>query len=176
MTDSNDLFSWLWREAPAAAQTPPEAPPRYVTHAPVMGSGKAPTKPLCCAKTRTGLPCKAPGNGRGGRCRRHGGASSGAKTAAGRQKVAAAMRERWADPAFRERQNALRQERWADPAYRLAIATGSAAHQRKQDYQLLRAQPRDIALGDWLADRERVRRARLKALRLQAEVAKTDPR
>jgi hypothetical protein len=82
------------------------------------------------------------------------------------------MRERWADPAFRERQNALRQERWADPAYRLAIAIGSAAHQRKKDYQLLKSQPRDIALGDWLADRERVRRARLKALRLMVETAK----
>ncbi len=172
MTDGNDQFSWLWREAPAAAQ----APIRGVTHAAVMGSAKTPTKPLCCAKTRTGLPCKAPGNGRGGRCRRHGGASSGPTSPTGRQKASDALRARWADPNFRERQDALRAARWADPAYRLAVATGSAAYQRRQDYKLLKTQPRDMAAILWIDDRERVRRARLKALRLLVEAAKTDPR
>lgn len=41
-------------------------------------------RPRCGAHARsTGRPCEAPGIGRGGRCRRHGGASTGAVTAEG---------------------------------------------------------------------------------------------
>jgi hypothetical protein len=36
----------------------------------------------CRAKTRNGRPCQAPGNGRGGRCKLHGGKSTGTKTKA----------------------------------------------------------------------------------------------
>ena len=44
----------------------------------------------CGAKTRQGLPCKRPANKRSGRCRLHGGQSTGPKTAEGRAKIAAA--------------------------------------------------------------------------------------
>ena len=44
----------------------------------------------CGAKTRQGLPCKRPANKRNGRCRLHGGASSGPRTKKGLAKIAAA--------------------------------------------------------------------------------------
>jgi hypothetical protein len=50
---------------------------------------------LCLAKTRAGHPCVrrvVPGKGR---CKSHGGASTGPKTAAGKARVAAAQRARW---------------------------------------------------------------------------------
>ena len=53
------------------------------------------TKVLCGARTRKGSPCqrRAYGNGR---CRNHGGLSTGPKTLEGRARIAALMRERWA--------------------------------------------------------------------------------
>ena len=42
--------------------------------------------PACGAKTRSGAPCRALAM-RNGRCRMHGGASTGAKTAAGLKRV-----------------------------------------------------------------------------------------
>ena len=58
------------------------------------------TKPMakqaiCGAQTRQNLPCerKALANGR---CRNHGGLSSGPKTAEGRERIAEAQRARWA--------------------------------------------------------------------------------
>ena len=44
----------------------------------------------CGAKTRQGSPCKRPANKRNGRCRLHGGRSTGPKSADGRAKIAAA--------------------------------------------------------------------------------------
>jgi len=53
-------------------------------------------RPRCGALARsTGKPCKAPGKGRGGRCRRHGGASTGPRTEDGMARLKAAVRERW---------------------------------------------------------------------------------
>jgi hypothetical protein len=43
----------------------------------------------------TGRPCQAPGNGRGGRCKLHGGMSTGPRTEQGRQRLREAMRLRW---------------------------------------------------------------------------------
>ncbi|WP_394166590.1 HGGxSTG domain-containing protein [Photobacterium piscicola] len=40
--------------------------------------------PLCGAKTRSGAPCKRRGNKRNGRCKLHGGNSTGAKTEQGK--------------------------------------------------------------------------------------------
>ncbi len=40
--------------------------------------------PLCGARTRSGRPCRHPGTKRNGRCRRHGGLSTGPKTVEGR--------------------------------------------------------------------------------------------
>jgi hypothetical protein len=51
---------------------------------------------LCGAFARsTGKPCQAPGNGRGGRCKLHGGMSTGPKTEQGRRRLQEAMKERW---------------------------------------------------------------------------------
>ena len=44
----------------------------------------------CGAKTRQGSPCERPANKRNGRCRLHGGASSGPRTKEGLAKIAAA--------------------------------------------------------------------------------------
>ena len=37
------------------------------------GDGGTKSKPICGAKTRKGRPCQAQGNGKGGRCKLHGG-------------------------------------------------------------------------------------------------------
>ncbi len=42
----------------------------------------------CGAKTRAGTPCKQPGLLRGGRCRLHGGLSTGPKTLEGKRRSA----------------------------------------------------------------------------------------
>src|SRR5262245_53674449 len=53
-------------------------------------------RPRCGARTRRGTPCKAQGSGRGGRCKNHGGMSTGPRTAAGPARCAAAVQQRWA--------------------------------------------------------------------------------
>ena len=55
--------------------------------------GKTPGR--CGARTRRGTACLCQGDGRGGRCKFHGGASTGPKTEAGRAKIAALQRARW---------------------------------------------------------------------------------
>jgi hypothetical protein len=54
-------------------------------------------KRKCGARTRMGTPCQALGRGRGGRCKLHGGKSTGPRTPEGRARIAEAMRRRWAD-------------------------------------------------------------------------------
>lgn len=49
---------------------------------------------LCGARTRHGAPCKRKGL-HSGRCRNHGGASTGPRTQQGRDRIAAAQRRRW---------------------------------------------------------------------------------
>jgi hypothetical protein len=50
----------------------------------------------CCAMTRAGRPCvRLPVEGKR-RCRNHGGCSTGPRTKAGRRRIAAAQRARWA--------------------------------------------------------------------------------
>ena len=44
----------------------------------------------CGAKTRRGTACQRPANKKNGRCRLHGGASTGAKTQEGRARISAA--------------------------------------------------------------------------------------
>ena len=60
--------------------------------------------PRCGAKTRKGLPCIAKAL-RSGRCRHHGGLSTGPNTVAGKRRRAAATRAWWARwaPAKRSR-------------------------------------------------------------------------
>jgi len=50
----------------------------------------------CGARTRAGTPCRAQGSGRGNRCKNHGGLCTGARSAEGRARIAAAQRKRWA--------------------------------------------------------------------------------
>lgn len=54
-------------------------------------------RPRCGAKTRTGKPCQRPGSGRGGRCRNHGGMSTGPRTPQGLARSAANL-QRWRAP------------------------------------------------------------------------------
>ncbi len=46
---------------------------------------------LCKAKTRKGTPCLALGDGRGGRCKNHGGQSTGPTTTSGKARASAAL-------------------------------------------------------------------------------------
>jgi hypothetical protein len=54
-----------------------------------------PSPRWCGAKTRRGTSCRRKGTGRGGRCRLHGGKSTGPKTQEGLERIAAAQRKRW---------------------------------------------------------------------------------
>ncbi len=60
------------------------------------------TRPKCGAKCRDGHACRAPtvwdklrDRPRNGRCRNHGGLSTGPRTAEGKARIAMAQRERW---------------------------------------------------------------------------------
>jgi hypothetical protein len=69
--------------------------PQKNVRARVVGNendGATKSKPLCGAKTRSGKPCKAPGLGRGRRCKLHGGKSTGPKTPEGKTRSLAALR------------------------------------------------------------------------------------
>ncbi len=55
---------------------------------------KAAQRPTCGARTRTGKPCLMRPL-LNGRCRFHGGLSTGAKTKAGREAIAQAQKKRW---------------------------------------------------------------------------------
>ena len=48
----------------------------------------------CAARTRSGLPCRRAGVGKNGRCVKHGGASTGPRTAEGRARVSQGARTR----------------------------------------------------------------------------------
>ena len=50
----------------------------------------------CGARTRTGLPCRRKGWGKGGRCPNHGGRSTGPRTPEGRARISTALKARWA--------------------------------------------------------------------------------
>lgn len=69
-------------------------PQRGVKAKPIWRPRKA-DRPRCGAKTRKGSPCHAPSRPNG-RCRMHGGLSTGAKTSAGRQRIVEAQLRRWA--------------------------------------------------------------------------------
>ena len=70
----------------------------------------------CAARTRSGRSCKAKGYGKGGRCKNHGGMSTGARTPEGRAKLAEVVRARWA--------------RWHEERRLQQVATGSDATAR----------------------------------------------
>ncbi|HEU4403710.1 MAG TPA: HGGxSTG domain-containing protein [Polyangiaceae bacterium] len=81
-----------------APPPPPAAEPREP--APIARRMPKAQRPKCGAKTRTGAPCGRrvvclPGGELKTRCRQHGGASTGPKTPEGRERMKAAVRERW---------------------------------------------------------------------------------
>ena len=53
-------------------------------------------KKICGAKTRRDQPCRCQGLGRGGRCKYHGGMSTGPRPAEGRQRCGEGTKRRWA--------------------------------------------------------------------------------
>jgi hypothetical protein len=84
----------------------------------------------CGAYARsTGKPCRAPGNGRGGRCKLHGGKSTGPRTEAGIRRLKKAVRRRWR--AWR----AAREEGLTEARDRLCAtsqSSGTVAKRRKR--------------------------------------------
>jgi hypothetical protein len=93
--------------------------------------------PCCGARTRAGHPCKRYGNLRNGRCRMHGGASTGPRTAEGRARIRArrTTHGRYSKSALGRqalaltlrRIQAVRAERVASRAELRAAADGKAA-------------------------------------------------
>lgn len=69
----------------------PDRGERPHTHGWRAAMDKAHAAPRCCARTRSGFSCQSPAMPNG-RCRMHGGASTGAKTEAGKAK---ARRANW---------------------------------------------------------------------------------
>jgi hypothetical protein len=65
----------------------------------------ATAKQTCGAQTRAGHPCKSRVLWKSGRCKHHGGLSTGPKTAEGKQRIAEAQRKRWAMWRVRVREN-----------------------------------------------------------------------
>jgi hypothetical protein len=78
--------------------------------------------PRCGAYARsTGKPCQAPGNGRGSRCKLHGGKSTGPRSPEGIRRLQRALRRRWAAwRAAKARRRARRCKSDATPATALA--------------------------------------------------------
>jgi len=85
------------RRKAAAVPTEPQDPVhRERVHGPLRNGnprGNPNLAPRCGAKTRLGCPCKSPAMANG-RCRMHGGASTGPKTAEGKARIAAASARR----------------------------------------------------------------------------------
>lgn len=85
-------FSWQQGQFSDAGKN--ARPQHGVIEKPAWRPRKA-DRPRCGAKTRKGSPCQAPAR-ENGRCRMHGGLSTGAKTEAGRQRIREAQHRRWA--------------------------------------------------------------------------------
>jgi len=60
-----------------------------------MRYGRKKLRKICGAKNRKGLPCQCKLLLRGGKCRFHGGMSTGAKTPEGKARSMAALRSGW---------------------------------------------------------------------------------
>lgn len=89
----------------------------------------------CAAKTRTGEPCERRGVGKGGRCRNHGGMSTGPKTEQGRDRISRAQRIRW--NIYRSRKQHLQAE-----ALHARFDAAYAAHQAKVESKAKRRRAR----------------------------------
>ena len=99
----DDAAAPMGHERAPACIAPPQNPIRCETPAtgPLRNGnprGNPNLAPRCGAKTRAGCPCKGPAM-KNGRCRMHGGASTGPKTAEGRARIAAARTT--SSPEFR---------------------------------------------------------------------------
>ncbi len=57
-------------------------------------TGNQQARAVCGARTRKGTPCRCKPDGRGGRCKFHGGMSTGPKTPEGKARIVAARRVR----------------------------------------------------------------------------------
>jgi hypothetical protein len=93
-------------------------------------------KPRCGATTRNGVPCQAQGNGTGGRCRNHGGMSTGARTPEGRARLHDAHQRRLARAGAR---HALSSD--AKPIQRESSEIASRRLKNNQDQSRARETP-----------------------------------
>lgn len=103
-------------------------------------------RPTCGARTRGergGRPCKAPGNGAGGRCKQHGGKSTGPKTAEGRARIAEAQRRVARERRERKEAEAMR----VRIVRRADVAHVSEQRQAAADAQLRHAVRNDVING-----------------------------
>lgn len=60
-----------------------------------MRNGRKKLRQICGAKNRRGLPCQCKLLLRGGKCKFHGGMSTGPRTPEGKQRAVAVMQEGW---------------------------------------------------------------------------------
>jgi len=82
--------------------------------------GNPETAPRCGARTRAGVPCRSPAMANG-RCRMHGGASTGATSAEGKARIRAAVLQHGLFTA--EARQELREDRAKVGTLRALIAT-----------------------------------------------------
>jgi hypothetical protein len=126
-------------------------------------------KKVCGAQTRKGEPCQWGLLLQGGRCRCHGGLSTGPRTREGLQRSIRAMHGARHTPegvqVHRDRMRAL----WADPHYRLKVITSRFRAQFEKDFRRLQSDRYNPATWRWFDARQARRRARL--LELQREAA-----
>lgn len=123
-------------------------------------------RPRCGARTRAGHPCKAPAlwiagaaGPRNGRCRMHGGLSTGPRTPEGRQRCADAARRAMATRLAAE----------ATAAAARAQAEAEAARQRAEEearqVELRAQEERRIAADEWNRTQPQAQEARARERR-----------
>jgi hypothetical protein len=97
--DTPEADGWAKTERKAIAAARGLLPPAHAPELPTIALPAPPrykrARPRCGARTRKGTPCQAQGLGRGGRCKNHGGMSTGARTPEGRQRIHEAQHRRW---------------------------------------------------------------------------------
>lgn len=134
----------------------------------------------CGAWARTkGRPCVAKALPRSGRCKQHGGFSTGPRTEAGKELIRKAARASWATAERMNAHIARVKGLWADPAYRLRHLTTRYKNLAEADYQvMLQGRNRyDPKMWAWIEARQRKRKKRLGELRaavLTAQAAKAE--
>jgi len=125
-------------------------------------------KAICGARTRKGAPCQRTRLMLGGRCRCHGGMSTGPKTPEGLQRAIQAMHDVRHTPEGRQAHSARMRAAWADPRFKLRVIAARLHAQDERDFQLVIRDRFNPERWDWFDARRKRRHKRLTELQLEA--------